>query len=192
MKIGIFGGTFDPVHTAHLIMAEHVLDSEELDRIWLMPAAVPPHKQGEEITDGRHRFRMLQLAVQDHPQLEVSSYELDKKGVSYTYETIRELKQHYPDHQFQFIIGADMVEYLPNWHRINELLSMVQFIAVARKGYRLDQPFTEHRVKKVDVPEVDISSSMIRERVRDGRSIRYLVPESVRAYIKEQGLYGAG
>ncbi len=190
MKIGIFGGTFDPVHQGHLIIAEQVREQLQFDRIWMMPAASPPHKQGETVTDSRHRLRMLQLAIKGNPFLEISTVELDHEGLSYTYDTMRWLKEHHPEHQYAFIIGADMVEYLPHWHRVDELLHMIPFVAVGRRGYSLENPLpSTTSIELVEIPLIDVSSSMIREKVRRGESVRYLVPEEVEAYIKEHRLY---
>jgi nicotinate-nucleotide adenylyltransferase len=186
-RVGIFGGTFDPPHLGHLLMANEVLTSLNLSEIWFMPNHIPPHKQQEQVTDSCHRLKMLELAIADHPKFKVQPIELERKGPSYTYETIQQLKEVYREHDFYFIIGADMVEYLPNWYKVNELIQMVTFVGVKRPGFSLRTPYP---LVEVEVPEFAVSSSLIRERVQQGKSIKYLVPESVKLYIEEKRLYG--
>ena len=130
---------------------------------------------------------MLELAIRDNPDFRVENVELQRTGPSYTYETMKILKDMYKEHEFYFIIGGDMIEYLPKWHKIEELLRMVKFVGVSRPSY-LDQ--SKYEILHVETPQMDISSSMIRKRVKAGNSIRYLLPEPVRAYIEEHGLYG--
>jgi nicotinate-nucleotide adenylyltransferase len=188
-KIGILGGTFDPVHQVHLMVGELARDALQLDEIWFLPAYIPPHKQNRAISEPQHRINMLEAAIVENPNFKVSSMEMER-GVegrpSYTYNTMIEFKKAYPFHEFYFIIGGDMVEYLPKWHKINELTSMIHFVALARPGYTLATPYP---VIVVEMPQLDLSSSIIRERVASGQTIRYLVPEGVRLYIKENHLY---
>ena len=188
-KIGILGGTFDPVHQVHLMVGEIARDHLQLDEIWFLPAYIPPHKQNKAISEPYHRMNMLQTAIGGNPNFKISSIELER-GIegkpSYTYETMMELKNAYPLYDFYFIIGGDMVEYLPKWYKIDKLTSMIHFVALARPGYSLTTPYP---VIVVDMPQLDISSSKIRERVANGQTIRYLVPEGVRLYIKEYHLY---
>lgn len=188
-KIGILGGTFDPVHQVHLMVGEIARDQLQLDEIWFLPAYIPPHKQNKAISQPHHRMKMLQIAIGENPYFKVSSIELERgeEGKpSYTYETMMELKKAYPSYDFYFIIGGDMVEYLPKWYKIDELTSMIHFVALARPGYSLA---THYPIIVADMPQLDVSSSMIRERVANGQTIRYLVPEGVRLYIKENHLY---
>jgi len=186
-KVGILGGTFNPPHTGHLVIANEVLDILGLDTVWFMPNQVPPHKSVTEPISNADRLAMLELAVKDNPDFRIETVELERTGPSYTYETMKILKDMYKEHEFYFIIGGDMVEYLPKWHKIDELLKMVKFVGVSRPSYQ-DQ--TEYEVLHVETPQMDISSSMIRERVKTGKSIRYLLPDPVRAYLEEHGLYG--
>jgi len=187
-RIGIIGGTFDPPHFGHLLMANEVLTSLDLCEVWFMPNHIPPHKQNKSVTDAKSRVSMLELAVSDHPRFKVETIELERKGLSYTYETIRQLNVIYRGYKFYFIIGADMVEYLPNWYKIDELVQLVTFVGVKRPGFTLR---TTYPLLEVEAPEFAVSSSLIRERVQRGRSIKYLVPEPVRMYIEEKNLYGA-
>jgi nicotinate-nucleotide adenylyltransferase len=189
-KIGIFGGTFDPVHTVHLIVAEQAREALGLDEVWFMPAHIPPHKLEKHITADCHRLAMLERAIQGNENFCATAIELDRKDdkPSYTYDTILSLKAKHPNVDFYFIIGGDMVEYLPKWHRIEELVSLVQFVALARPGYSMQNEYTD-RVIEVEMPQLDVSSTIIRHKAFSGESIRYLVPESVRLYIEENGLY---
>jgi nicotinate-nucleotide adenylyltransferase len=186
-KIGIFGGTFDPPHYGHLLMANEVLHALHLSEIWFMPNHIPPHKQHEQVTNSEDRLHMLKLAIADHPHFKIETIELQRGGPSYTYDTMRQLKAIYPNNEFYFIIGADMVEYLPNWYYIDRLVQLVTFVGVKRPGFSLE---TSYPLIEVEIPEFAVSSSLIRERVKQGKSIRYLVPERVRLYIEEKKLYG--
>jgi nicotinate-nucleotide adenylyltransferase len=185
-KIGIFGGTFDPPHNGHLLMASEVLHHLDLDEVWFLPNQIPPHKQGEAFSDSSHRIEMLKLAIESNPFFKLQLIEMERQGPSYTYDTMVLLRDKYPDHQFYFIIGADMVEYLPKWYKIDELVDIVQFTGVKRIGFHMETPYP---VKFVDVPEFEVSSTMIRERVDKHEPINYLIPEKVRSYIEENGLY---
>ncbi|GAB7386614.1 nicotinate-nucleotide adenylyltransferase [Bacillaceae bacterium] len=188
MKIGILGGTFDPVHIAHLIVAEQARSRLFLDEVWFMPARIPPHKQEQRIAASLDRLNMLKLAVADNPHFKVTDIELRRNGPSYTVDTMKILKRQYPEYAFFFLIGGDMVEYLPRFERIEELRRLVTFVGLARPGYPKEAP-AGYPVLEVPVPQIDISSSLIREMVRRGDSIRYLVPEKVEHYIKEKRLY---
>lgn len=185
-KIGILGGTFNPPHIGHLWIAEEVRVRKQLDEIWFIPTSTPPHKE-TEILDAAHRLEMLRLAVKDNPSFYVNALELEREGKSYTYDTVEELKLAHPEAAFYFIIGGDMVEYLPNWHRIDELVKMVRFIGVTRTGYGLQ---TEYPIDRLEIHPLDISSTFIRNRLADGGLVRYLLPDPVMNYIKENRIYG--
>ncbi|PLR93792.1 nicotinate-nucleotide adenylyltransferase [Bacillus sp. T33-2] len=187
-KIGILGGTFNPPHIGHLVIANEVLFSLRLDEIWFMPNQQPPHKHKTAGATNGDRYAMVNLAIQGHPCFRTEPVELKRSGPSYTYETMKILKEMYDDHEFFFIIGADMVEYLPKWYKIDQLIKMVTFVGVRRPDY---SHVTDYPILNVDTPMLDISSSMIRKRLEQGTTIRYLVPEPVRMYIKENGLYGS-
>ncbi|MGY4112591.1 nicotinate-nucleotide adenylyltransferase [Aeribacillus composti] len=186
-KIGIFGGTFDPPHNGHLLMANEVLHSLNLDKIWFMPNNIPPHKQKEPVTETHHRVNMLKRAIEGNPFFQVQLIELEREGPSFTYDTVKILKERYPNEEFYFIIGSDMIENLPHWHRIEELMDMVQFVGVKRNGYSNESTFF---VKEVEVPQFDVSSTMIRERLKNGQAVDYLLPKKVIQYIGENRLYG--
>lgn len=184
-RIGIVGGTFDPIHTGHLIIGNEVREALDLEGIWFMPNKIPPHKETVP-TAKEHRLAMIQLAIADNPYFHLVTDELERDGASYTYETMLMLKEKYPKHTFYFIIGGDMVEYLPKWYKVDELVELVQFVGVTRPKFTLETPYP---IEKVETPELAISSTMIRERRKSKRTIKYLVPREVQNYIEERGLY---
>ncbi|MFC4320854.1 nicotinate-nucleotide adenylyltransferase [Litchfieldia salsa] len=185
--IGIIGGTFDPIHNGHLLIANEVLCELSLDEVWFMPNHIPPHKVGKHLTDSIHRAKMISLAIEDHPAFFLQNIELERDGRSFTYDTISLLKEENTDTTFYFIIGGDMVEYLPNWYKIEELSKLVTFVGVKRPGFSLYSPYNVH---EVEIPQFDVSSSMLRDRLLKNRSTKYLLPDLVRDYIEENQLYG--
>lgn len=185
-QVGILGGNFNPVHNAHLVVADQVRQQLGLDQVYLMPEFEPPHVDHKETIDEKHRLKMLELAIQDVQGLDIETIELERKGISYTYETMKLLTEKNPDVDYYFIIGADMVDYLPKWHKIDELIQMVQFVGVQRPKYKAG---TSYPVIWVDVPLMDISSSMIRDFIKKNRQPNYLLPKPVLDYIEAEGLY---
>ncbi|MBM7651710.1 nicotinate-nucleotide adenylyltransferase [Neobacillus cucumis] len=186
-KVGILGGTFNPPHYGHLLIANEVLSELDLDIIWFMPNHEPPHKKKPDSVKDEERLRMLELAITGNTNFSVQPIELKRTGPSYTVDTMKILNENYPEYQFFFIIGADMIEYLPKWHDIDILVNLVQFVGVERPSYNHQ---TDYPVLYIDVPSIDVSSSMIRDRVKKGKSVRYLLPDSVIDYIEEKQLYG--
>ncbi|HEL0613603.1 TPA: nicotinate-nucleotide adenylyltransferase [Streptococcus equi subsp. zooepidemicus] len=185
-QVGILGGNFNPVHNAHLVVADQVRQQLGLDQVLLMPEFKPPHVDHKETIDEKHRLRMLELAIQETEGLAIEEIELTRQGVSYTYDTMKLLIEKNPDVDYYFIIGADMVDYLPKWHRIDELIHMVQFVGVQRPKYKAG---TSYPVIWVDVPLLDISSSMIRDFIQNDRQPNHLLPKAVLDYINKEGLY---
>lgn len=185
-QIGILGGTFNPVHQAHLLIADQVQQQLALDQVALMPSYLPPHADAKQTIDSQYRLAMLQLAIEGNPGLTIEPIELLRQGKSYTYETMKLLTEMNPTTTYFFIIGGDMVNNLPTWYRIEELLQLVQFVGIRRPDYEVD---TSYPIIWVDVPQLAISSSLIREKVKNHCSVRYLLPENVRQYIQEKGLY---
>jgi nicotinate-nucleotide adenylyltransferase len=190
MKIGILGGTFDPPHLGHLVIAEHVRQELLLGKVVFIPAAIPPHKTAAAITDGFHRVAMLRMAIQLNPYFEVDEMELHRGGVSYTVDTLAELSRKWPDDQLVLLIGEDNFAEFGTWREPERILRLAQVVVMTRPG------FDEEVRRKIpngmlvcQVPEIAISSSTIRSRARDGRSIRYLVPQSVEKYIATHSLY---
>ncbi len=195
-KIGIMGGTFDPIHFGHLMTAEAVRDEFHLDKVIFIPAASPPHKLNFKLTSPLHRYNMTLLATASNPYFHVSDIELKRTGPSYTLDTIKELSNIYPQAELYFIIGADAVQGLPTWHRVDELLQLCQFIAATRQGCYPDvDAIKKHfgtagqRIHRLNTPELEISSTNIRKRLQRGYSIRYILPEAVCNYIEKEHLY---
>lgn len=186
-RIGILGGTFDPPHIGHLLIAEEVRVELKLEEVWFIPTQEAPHKE-KSMTNAIDRSSMLEIAVSSNPYFKVEPIEMERSGKSYSFDTMQELKHAYPENKFYFIIGADMVEYLPHWYKIEELLDLVTFVGVTRKGFQL---YSSNEILSVDVPTLDISSTFIRERLANNETVNYLIPESVYTYIKEKRLYGS-
>ncbi|WP_010270481.1 nicotinate-nucleotide adenylyltransferase [Paenibacillus senegalensis] len=195
MKIGIMGGTFDPIHNGHLLAAETAREQAGLDEVWFMPANVPPHKANAPKATAEQRLFMVEEAIASHDAFKAKDIELARGGTSYTTDTVEKLRNQYPDYNFYYIIGADMVMYLPNWNRIEQLVSMIGFIGVTRAGYGIDLNSLPEPIRKqvqlCEMPNMELSSTDIRERRRHGKDIRYRVPDSVRTYIGENRLYEA-
>lgn len=197
-KIGIMGGTFDPIHVGHLVTAEAVRIDYGLDKVLFIPAANPPHKQDLQVTPAFHRYIMTVMATYSNPHFFVSAIEMERSGPSYTVDTLEELNRQYGGNaDFYFITGADAVRDLPSWKNINQILDLCHFVATARPGSysALDEVIKllgqkgRERIYQIANPELDISSTDIRERVKKGRSIKYIVPESVENYIFKEALY---
>ncbi|MTV82636.1 nicotinate-nucleotide adenylyltransferase [Secundilactobacillus folii] len=185
-RIGILGGTFNPPHIGHLIMADQVMTQLGLDRVLFMPDANPPHVDRKFAIDATDRVRMVAASIAGNPNFGIELAEIQRGGISYTYDTMLELKRKHPENDYYFIIGGDMVDYLPKWHRIDDLMKLVQFVGVRRENYPVT---SKYPVLWVDIPLIDISSTMIRRRIRQGQSIRYFVTDAVAEYIKERQLY---
>jgi nicotinate-nucleotide adenylyltransferase len=186
-KTGIIGGTFDPPHNGHLLIANEVKHALELEEVWFMPNRVPPHKQDRKIVSEAHHVTMLELALNGVANTTICKEELHGNSPSYTYDTMTRLCGKHPEREFYFIIGGDMVEYLPKWYRINELLKLVTFVGVTRPGYSLSSPYP---LIRLEIPEFAVSSSLLRERFAKGETTAYLLPEEVRNYIERNELYG--
>ncbi len=192
MATGFMGGTFDPIHVAHLIIAEEALDRLGLDRVVFIPAARPPHKSVRGLSPIEDRLAMVRLAIEGNARLGVSDIETRRAGKSYTVETVHELREKFGvDGELHFIIGADSLTQFFTWKDPEELLEECRFVVAPRPGVDVEDadPRIRDRAVILDMPAFEISSSDIRERVGHGRSIRYMVPAAVQAYIKEKTLY---
>ncbi len=197
-KVGILGGTFDPIHTGHLILAEAAYESFSLDYVLIMPNGNPPHKAGQVNATMEQRTRMVELAVADNPHLKVSDFEKTPQDYHYTYETLEFLKKEHPDTDYYFILGADSLVHFYTWMEPRRICEACSILAATRdhmeseeltaRIQELSRVFGAH-IYPMETPNIDISSNMIRERVRTGRSIRYYVPEAVEEYIYKKGLY---
>lgn len=185
-RIGILGGTFNPIHTGHLLLAEGAKEKLGLDYILFIPCYLPPHKKPLKLVPARHRLAMVRLAVRGNPSFKISTIELKRGGKSYSVDTLQELHRLYKGNaNFFFIIGSDSLSGLCTWKSIDKLMKLCKLVAVTRPGYRMRYP----GVKIVDLPTLPVSSTDIRQLVRQGESIRYLVPDAVRKYILRNGLY---
>ena len=193
MQIGIYGGTFNPVHLGHVHLLREVLQTGLLDRILVMPDRTPPHKQAPDLIDGEKRFEMLQLATKGMKGVEVSDFELRREGKSYTYMTLRLLRELHPDDQFSLIMGADMLLSFREWRNWEEILAHTRLVAAARDAGEYDRLEEAARsLGHTDVLKITTfpaSSTQVREAVREGRPLDGLVPEAVARYIRKNRLY---
>ncbi|WP_003542244.1 nicotinate-nucleotide adenylyltransferase [Desulfotomaculum nigrificans] len=197
-RICIMGGTFDPIHFGHLVVAEEVRCRFALEKVVFIPTGKPPHKKNQRITDPLDRLKMVQLATADNEFFEVSRLEIDRQGYSYTIDTVRAVKALYNAEKVYFITGADAALEIFTWKDVDELLTICTFIAATRPGFNLNR--LEESLKSLpnniskniiplEVPALSISSTDIRQRVKEGRSIKYLLPASVENYIWQNNLY---
>ena len=200
MKLGIFGGTFDPIHNAHLVLAEQCLEQCALDEVWFLPAGSPPHKSRFELAESHHRLRMVELAIAGHRRFAVSSYEVDRSGPSYTVETLEQFHHDHRGHQLFFLMGSDSLHEFHAWRSPERILQLAQIVVVQRADTLSLDDFEKTsspeemllfaiRPPVVEIPAMGISSTDCRKRVQEDRSIRYLVPRSVECYIETHGLY---
>lgn len=197
-SLGIIGGTFDPIHYGHLLAAEWAGEVFELDKIIFIPAARPPHKDPASVINGDHRYRMVELAIKDNPAFTASPLELERRGYSYTVDTIRHYLEADPQLDIRFILGVDALQLIYTWKEVGQLIKLCRFIVVTRPGYQLDRcdpVFATvpaelwDRIELLSIPGLEISSSEIRKRVAAGQSVRYLLPPGVADYIKKNDLY---
>ena len=196
-RIGIFGGTFDPIHIGHLILAEEAWFQLQLDHVYLAPAGDPPHKLGRQLAPVRDRLFMAELAAADIDSLLVSSIDADRPGPHYTSDLVRLLQTEAgPDTEFYFLMGMDSLRDLPSWHEASWLVENARLVALSRHDVTLDWealeaalPGVRSRVIILVMPELEIASHVIQQRVRNGQPIRHMVPRSVEAYIYKHNLY---
>ncbi len=195
---GILGGTFDPIHYGHLVLAEKAREAFQLEKVIVVPAAIPPHKIGEVATEAQHRLKMVELAIKGSPWFEVSSVELNREGPSYSIDTIRELKKGYSDSETALIMGFDSLLELYSWKNYQSILAESKIITAFRPGYPILkdgqnwpsflEPYRS-QILNLEAPLLDISSTWIRVELMFGRSVKYLVPDPVIDYINSKGLY---
>lgn len=187
MKIGILGGTFNPIHIGHLILAEEAREKIKLEKIIFVPTYLPPHKDNSDIAQARHRYQMVKLAIQDNRYFSLSDIEIKREGRSFTIDTLREFKKLYTQDELFFIIGSDLFKYLEDWKDLGEVSKLAKFIVVTRPGYPLDK--IPPQITTLAIRAVDISAYEIRRCLKENRSFRYLVPEVVYNYINQNSLY---
>ena len=200
MRLGIFGGSFNPIHFGHLLLAEACREQCQLDQIWFVPAAIAPHKQREAAALPRHRVEMLELAIAGHPDFAVSTIELDRGGVSYTVETLSAAAKQEPDAKLFFLMGADSLNDLPSWREPQRICELAIPLVVRRSGEPpidltvlaplIDSDrLAEIESHMIEAPLIELSSTDIRNRVASGRTIRFRTPRAVERYILEHALY---
>jgi nicotinate-nucleotide adenylyltransferase len=200
MRLGLYGGTFDPVHFGHLLLAEQCREQFSLDEVWFLPSGNPPHKDQRAITSGQARVEMLQFALAGHPQFQVNRMELAREGTTFTVDTLSTLAAEDAQRELFFLIGADSLDDLPTWRNPRRVTELATIVAVNRGGGpppTLDAVRSElgeaaaSRIQLASMPAIDLSSSDIRRRVQEGKSIRYMTPRAVEVYIQEHRLYCA-
>lgn len=198
-KIGIVGGTFDPIHNGHLLLGKQACQEFELAQVWFMPSGAPPHKQDHEITESHYRCDMVKLAIEGDSRFTFSDFEVSRKGTTYTAETLRDLQRIYPDYEFFFIIGADSLYQMEHWYRPEIILSGITILVAEREYERAECGIQEkiaYLCKKYSAvifrlhsPMIDISSERLRQAAAEGKSLANYVPEKVEQYIKAHHLY---
>ncbi len=200
MRIGVFGGTFDPVHYGHLILGEQAREQVRLDQVWFVPAAQPPHKAGRPVTPFRHRAEMLHLAVAGYEPFRVDELESERPGPSFTADTLDELNRRHPGHEWFLLVGSDTLAELPTWHDPAGVVRRAALVVMVRAGGGVAPADEVHarlglpadvalRMHVIQAPLVDLSASDLRRRVAEGRSVRYLLPRAVECYVEEKHLY---
>lgn len=192
-RVGIMGGTFDPIHHGHLVAASEVMQAFDLEQVVFVPAATQPFKAGRKVADAEHRYLMTVIATAANNRFTVSRVDIDRGGITYTYETLRDLHLEEPTVDWYFITGADALASILEWKNVDEMFKLAHFIGVTRPGHTLPEGLVpEKPVSLIEVPALAISSSDCRARVRLGKPVWYLVPDGVVQYIEKHGLYRAG
>jgi nicotinate-nucleotide adenylyltransferase len=202
MRLGLFGGSFDPVHYGHLLLAECCREECQLDAVWFVPAAIPPHKQNQTLSTAADRIEMLKLAIGGHEQFAVYTGEIERGGVSYTVDTLEQLNREQPQRQLFFLMGADSLADLPNWRQPERICELAIPVVVRRAGAPepddavLTRLMTKEKLEIarkhwVEMPTIDLCASDLRRRVAAGQSIRFRTPRAVEKYIETHGLYRA-
>jgi nicotinate-nucleotide adenylyltransferase len=190
-KIGILGGTFDPVHMGHLVLAEQAKEKLKLDKVIFIPCFSPPHKTRRKLSPAKDRFRMTALAVEGNAWFFVSDIELKREGLSYTVDTLKELRRLYPESAIYFLTGSDVLGEIHTWRNPEEIYKLVRMVIATRPGFDSFDPNNRFAKRSIILPitGIDVSASGIREKVKKGQSIRYLVPQQVEEYIRRRKLY---
>lgn len=201
-KIGILGGTFDPIHNAHLVLAECSYEQFGLESVWFMPSKNPPHKQLQYIEAKEHRSNMVKLAVKDNAHFELSDFELSRPGLTFTADTLSVLRREYDDVEFYFIIGEDSLFNFENWKRPDQIFELAQIIVARRGIYEdniikdkiiyLEDKYQTDSIKLLESPISNMASQLIRDNIKNGKSIKYYVPKDVEQYIYDNKLYLKG
>ncbi len=188
------GGTFDPIHNGHLVAASEVAYRFQLDQVVFVPTGQPWQKAGREVTAAEHRYLMTMVATASNPRFTVSRVDIDRKGPTYTIDTLRDLRELFPDAELYFITGADSLASIMSWRDWEVMLEMANFVGVTRPGYELSKDMlpleSQTGIELIEIPAMAISSTDCRERAREGEPVWYLVPDGVVQYIAKNNLYG--
>lgn len=188
MKIGILGGTFNPIHNGHLVLADEVRQKLALEKILFIPVYDPVHKEAKDLIPAAERFKMVKMAIRDNPRFEALDIEIKRRGKSYTIDTLRVLKGQYPEvKKFFFIVGSDAVGYLDNWKDIDEVMKLAKFIIASRPNYPLKN--LPENILPIAVESIEVSGFRLRQRIRNNESVRYYLPKEVDSYIQKKGFY---
>lgn len=185
MRLGVLGGSFDPIHLGHLILGETAREQLNLDKVMFIPAGNQWRKESRDVAAAEDRLAMVRLAVDGNSAFEVSTMEIDRDGPTYTVETLAQLHAESPGIEISFIVGVDALADMPHWKEPRRIFELATVCVAARVGEAVE----DDRVTQVEMPEVNVSSSGVRDRVKEGESIRYLVPEAVERYVRQHGLY---
>jgi len=200
MRIGIYGGSFSPIHTGHLLLAESCRDQLQLDEVWFVPVAVSPLKQDTKPASDAHRLAMIDLAIAGHVSFRVQTVEMERQGVSYTIDTLNQFRETHPDNDFYFLLGGDSLASLHLWREVRRICELAQICHVSRheaesnSWQHLEPVLTQQQIEAIrqhhiEMPRIELSSSDIRQRLANGRSIRYMLPRSVEKYIETHKLF---
>ena len=187
-RIGILGGTFNPIHIGHLTIAQMVHEQLKLDKVIFVPSNLPPHKSSKNVASSKDRFHMITLAIKGNARFKVSDFEIKKAGKSYSIETVSYFRDCFPaGTKCFFIIGNDLLPALPTWRQVNKILKIVTFVSVNRPGFK--EKKSRIKVKSITVPGLQTSSSYVRQRITSEKTVKYLVPDDVLRYIQQKKLY---
>lgn len=188
-RLGIMGGTFDPIHHGHLVAASEVAAEFQLDEVIFVPTGQPWQKAGRSVTEAEHRYLLTVIATASNPRFTVSRVDIDRSGPTYTIDTLRDIHQMYPDDELFFITGADAMAQIMSWKRVEELWNLAHFVSVSRPGYLTDDFGRSDQISLMEIPAMAISSTDLRERASNGKPVWYLVPDGVVQYITKHRLY---
>lgn len=189
MKIGLYSGSFNPIHHGHVMLANYLVEFSDLDELWFVVSPQNPLKKKEDLLDDAERLKMVELAIGDDPRMRASDVEFSMPQPSYTINTLRALSEQYPDNQFVFICGMDSLQGLPRWREYQSILDDFELLVFPRKGYDGGDLIHHPHVKVLETPVIEVSSTFIRNSLKEGRDVRHFMPEKAYRYMAEKGFY---